>query len=302
MNDLVERVYRRVNPDDWDDGGNLSVVWPVSLEFVSLEQTRSTGLRSHGTSGGKIRCRHQPTSACATWVVTSHETENEMVDGSGCDKEITFAHLAAYAPVVKIESGDAEYLPQFVLKEPTDVIAYTAFWNGMCLPRNRAGGFGMKIRTYVYPMDVSFQGIDMVEVPCTDVVQPSGYYATTNFDGFLSHSIEAGAGRWSHVKAGNYWMEDEAVSGERHAPWSSGMLVWNVPIAWNYRYDSPSSSWPTGHYASTCKKIGTDSSFQQIYSIDYVGSVTIEKHDHVSTRSTNDVITVDYVIEHEGNH
>ena len=168
-------------------------------------------------------------------------------------------------------------------------------------PRGRAGGFGMKMSLYVYPMYVSFQGIDMVEVPCNDVVPPTGYYASTNFDGYLSHCSDAGAGWWHHVKPGNYWTEDEAGSGERHAPWCNGMLVWNVPIAWNYRCDDV-LSWPRNHYSSTCKKIGSDSTFQQIYGIDGTGSVSIDKFDHVCERNTNDVVAVDYVIVHEGGH
>ena len=61
-------------------------------------------------------------------------------------------------------------------------------------------------------------------------------------------------------------------------------------------------SWPRNHYSSTCKKIREDSAFQQIYGIDGTGSVTIEKFDHVVERNTNDVVAVDYVIVHEGDH
>ena len=251
--------------------------------------------------GERIKCRHQPTSVSVIWRVASYSAENVISDDSGCDKEITFAHLAVNKPIVEVECCNAEYLPQFVLIEPTDVVAYSAFWNGMCLPRARAGGFGMKMNLYVYPMYVSFQGIDMVEVPCNDVVPPIGYYASTNFNGYLSHCSDAGAGWWHHVKPGNYWTEDEACSGERHMPWSNGNLVWNVPIAWNYRFDDV-LSWPRNHYSSTCKRIGADSTFQQIYGIDCTGSVAIEKFDHVCERNTNDVVAVDYVIVHEGDH
>ena len=273
----------------------------VELEAVYVAPENPSHYRHIYGVGERIKCRHQPTSVSAIWRVASYVAENVMTDGSECDKEITFAHLAENKPRVEVECCSVEYLPQFVLVEPTDVIAYSASWNGTCLPRGRAGGFGMKMNLYVYPMHVSFQGIDMVEVPCNDVVPPIGYYASTNFDGYLSHCSDAGAGWWHHVKAGNYWTEDEVGSGERHMPWSNGILVWNVPIAWNYRFDD-TLSWPRNHYSSTCKKIREDSAFQQIYGIDGTGSVTIEKFDHVVERNTNDVVTVDYVIVHEGDH
>ena len=38
--------------------GNLGVVWPVSLEFVPLAPMRSSGLRSHGASGGTTIAVH----------------------------------------------------------------------------------------------------------------------------------------------------------------------------------------------------------------------------------------------------
>ena len=273
----------------------------VELEADYVAPENASQYRHIYGVGERIKCRHQPTSVSVIWRVTSYVAENVMTDGSGCDKEITLAHLAANKPIVEVECCNAEYSPQFVLIEPTNVVAYSASWNGTCLPRGRAGGFGMKMNLYVYPMYVSFQGIDMVEVPCNDVVPPIGYYASTNFDGYLSHCSDAGAGWWHHVKAGNYWTEDAAGSGERRTPWSNGVLVWDIPIAWNYRFDDV-LSWPRNHYSSTCKKIGLDSFFQQIYGIDGAGSVTIEKFDHISERNTNDVVTVDYEIVHEGNH
>ena len=253
--------------------------------------------------GEKVNCCHEPSDMVVTWSLTSHEYDNLIVDASACDNEITFSHLAQCAPGIRVSCLDADHYIQYTLIEPTDVIAYSAIWDGECLPCGRAGGFGMKMRMYVYPMHVSFQGIDMVEVPCSVVVPPIGYYNTTNFTGYLSHTLEAGAGYWHHVKSGNYWSEDHASSGERYGPWSGGMLVWNIPIAWNYRYDDPSDSWPNGHYASTCRKIGgSDATFQQVFFIDAEGLITIEKFDHVVERGTNDVIFVDDVLVHGGGH
>ena len=275
----------------------------VELEAVYVAPENTNQHRHVYGVGEKVNCCHEPSDMVVTWSLTSHEYDNLIVDASACDNEITFSHLAQCAPGIRVSCLDTDHYIQYTLIEPTDVIAYSAIWDGECLPRGRAGGFGMIMHIYVYPMYVSFQGIDMVEVPCSVVVPPIGYYNTTNFTGYLSHTMEAGAGYWHHVKPGNYWSEDHVFSGERYGPWSGGMLVWNIPIAWNYRYDNPSVSWPNGHYSSTCRKIGGgDATFQQVFFIDAEGSITIEKLDHVVERGTNDVIFVDDVLVHGGGH
>ena len=47
----------------------------------------------------------------------------------------------------------------------------------------------MQLWLYIDPLDVSFQGIDISEIPCTTVLKPEGYYATTNFDGVVVFEI-----------------------------------------------------------------------------------------------------------------
>jgi len=274
----------------------------VDLEAVYAAPANSNQNRHTYGVGETIKCSHTPVAVPLQWSLASHEYDNTIMEASGCDKEITFSHLSQNAPEIMVSSIDAVYHPQYALVEPSSVIVYLATWDGECLPRGRAGGFGMRMRMYVYPMYVSFQGIDMVEVPCNVALPPFGYYATTNYNGPLSHTMETGAGFWHHVKAGNFWSEDHATSGERQGPWNSGRLVWNIPIAWNYRYDDPSDSWPNGHYASTCKTVGNDSDVQQVYCISANGTITIEKFDHEAERSTNDVVIVDEIIVHEGAH
>ena len=90
-------------------------------------------------------------------------------------------------------------------------------------------------------MTVSFQGVKVFEVPCTNAVPPVGYFATTNFTGNLTHSQDAGAGCLFRIGDRNFWTVDEAGRSALYSNWSSGTLVWKVPIGWRrLRYEDDS--------------------------------------------------------------
>ena len=160
----------------------------------------------------------------------------------------------------------------------------------------------MDLALYIAPMTVSFQGIDVAEIPCNEYRPPEGYYATTNFDGVLSHSLAAGAGVWHHVSAGNYWCNDNAKSNRRKQVWSNGRMVWDVPIQWYERFEG-GTSWPLGLAFSGAKLIGgSPETYQQVFEISEEGLVSITKHSHCIDRNTNDVIRLDGVMVHDGSH
>ena len=155
---------------------------------------------------------------------------------------------------------------------------------------------------YVGPMYVSFCGIDMAEIPCDSIVPPSGYYASTNFTGVLSHTSAAGAGAWHHVGAGNRWCVDHAASGERSPPWSNGVMSWTIPIQWFQRLDS-ALSWPDGMTFSDGKLVGgVENAYLQTFEMSGDGVVKVTKHGHWISRSTNDVIRLDGRQVHGGEH
>ena len=82
------------------------------------------------------------------------------------------------------------------------------------------------------PMTVSFRGVKMVEVPCTNAVPPTGYFNSTNYNGHLAHTLDAGAGWTKRIGEGNYWTIDDAGRSTPYANWSAGQLVWKIPIGW----------------------------------------------------------------------
>jgi hypothetical protein len=60
------------------------------------------------------------------------------------------------------------------------------------------------------------------------------------------------------------------------SPWSSGGFMWNIPARWRVGDDGKTNSM-TG--------------WNQVFSIDGNGTVSIQKFGHGVTRTTNDVIT-----------
>ena len=160
----------------------------------------------------------------------------------------------------------------------------------------------MNLTLYIGPMDVSFQGIDVSEIPCASIVTPVGYYATTNFTGVLSHTADAGAGLWHHIKEGNRWGIDNAASNIRTPPWSEGRMTWKIPVQWYKRLDSP-TSWPERTVHPDGKLIGgSESAYLQVFEITADGTIKISKHGHWIDRTTEDVIRLDGKKVHGGIH
>ena len=86
-------------------------------------------------------------------------------------------------------------------------------------------------RVYVKPFDVSFSGVQIYEVPCTNAITPTGYFASTNYQGMLTH-VYPNAGYLHIPDRENYWATDRAGRTVPYANWSAGTLTWKVPIGW----------------------------------------------------------------------
>lgn len=252
--------------------------------------------------GELVELRHWPQSADVAWVVGEDDAGSSLLPGDDCDGVLRLHYRGEYAVDLRARCGGVEYSPSLSLVEPQEVLCREVEWDGGCLPRGLSGGFGMYQTLHVTPMYVSFCGIDMAEIPCDSVVPPSGYYASTNFAGSLSHTSAVGAGAWHHVGVGNRWCVDHAASGARTPPWSDGVMVWKIPIQWFQRLDS-SLSWLNGMTFSDGKLVGgSDSAYMQAFEMSGSGTVKVTKHGHWISRSTNDVIRLDGRQVHGGVH
>ena len=143
-------------------------------------------------------------------------------------------------------------------------------------------------------MNVSFQGVRFLEVPCYDVIQPTGYYATTNYTGPLSHNEAAGAGYLHTLKSGNYWTIDEAGRDVPYQNWSAGRLEWKIPIGWKrFQYDGEDFPRANGvdfakHKDETSRKLligNREDMYKQIFEIESDGTAVIRKFGYKLSRS-----------------
>lgn len=87
---------------------------------------------------------------------------------------------------------------------------------------------------YVVPAYVSFQGVQIREIPDESQSCPhQGYYDDRSKGGNWSHTANDGAGGWHTVLSSGYVMTDKA--GRRTSydtPWSAGWKEWAVPMEW----------------------------------------------------------------------
>lgn len=137
---------------------------------------------------------------------------------------------ASYAPNPTISYAGVPYAPLISLVEPQAVITPEVSWK-WCHDSGDVGQSILVTTNYISPMTVSFQDIMVAEIPCAETNTPTGYFATTNFTGFMAHSIDAGAGISRRVQEHNRWTVDSAGGG-LYRNWSAGQLTWNIPIGW----------------------------------------------------------------------
>ena len=109
----------------------------------------------------------------------------------------------------------------------------------------------MQLGIYVLPVDVSYSGLMVEEVPC-DRGSHGGYFDNVIFSGIWTHSSENGAGRWWNVsvvdnRVGGEDMVDTVAivsdlprvssdgeyTDDLDSSWMDGYVEWEVPFGWN---------------------------------------------------------------------
>ena len=138
---------------------------------------------------------------------------------------------AGTRPNITVTFAGSEYRPVMTVLEPSEVVSPSATGSGSFLPGRVALG-RLVVENYIGPFHVSFQGVKVSEIPCYDAIPPTGYYATTNYTGRLTHDEDAGAGNMYLITSGNYWRQDHAGYDSPVENWSAGTLTWKVPIGW----------------------------------------------------------------------
>ena len=162
--------------------------------------------------------------------VTDYDTFGGSLEIAPAAENVYRCPATDTSPDVTLRYKGVEYKPSMTVIEPQLVITREATGSGTFWP----GDVGMGIlttRNYIGPFNVSFSGVQIYEVPCTNAIPPTGYFATTNYTGPLMHDYP-NAGYLHIPDAQNYWATDEAGRDVPYSDWSAGTLTWKVPIGW----------------------------------------------------------------------
>ena len=233
--------------------------------------------------GEVVDCDSQPEMSSVTWT--------SVGKGAFILKDGSFEYkcpVRAEANGFYISGEDCRYVPLTSVVEPLSVLARDAGCKIVPgISPGQAGGILLTQRLYVLPLDVSFSGVRIEEVPNVGGSH-SGYFADTFFLSEWLHGKAQRAGNWLTVFGDNRFLNDEAgflralpqldergfVSTSGTNGWTNGNLTWEVPCGWadsNVEEDDD----PIGTFAHDAR---------QIMTIDAQGNVGIQKYGNTVQR------------------
>jgi hypothetical protein len=194
---------------------------------------------------------------------------------------------------LRVTYGGVEYEPALTIVEPNGVTARSPKDINYGKHPGEAGWVGMELEVYVEPLDVSFFGLAVEEVPC-DTGTHTGYFNNPYFSDMWYHTRNNQAGNWVDVSLGNFFAYDRAAiackldqilmidstGNSVEAGWIDGCIVWDVPFGWN----ESGTSGETAPY----KTFATGTTQEMV--IFNNGRTGVRKLGNQIVRMTNDVV------------
>ena len=218
----------------------------------------------------------------------------QVYDADASAQRVYICPATGKSPNITIAFNGVEYRPAMTVVEPSEVVSPTASgsWD---IGFGHVGFGNLEVENFIAPFHVSFQGVRVAEIPCDDAIPPTGYFATDNYTGPLTHNADAGAQFQIRVQANNRWRQDSAGSNRVIDNWSEGTLVWKIPIGW-LRLQSEGENDITGVIKCDYESYGNTNSrplliggradaYTQTFNIDSSGTTTLEKFGWRMTRS-----------------
>ena len=198
------------------------------------------------------------------------------------------------APDLTVSCKDSQYKPVMTIVEPSEVVSPAAFWSGD-FGLGQVGFGRLSVTNYIGPFHVSFEGVRVAEIPCNEAIPPTGFFTTSYYNGSLTHDYNAGARYQINVTTNNYWRKDDAGADNPIENWSSGELVWKIPIGWKrlrYVDDNGAIYVDECDYESYTNKTtrplligGRTDAYTQTFRIETDGTAVVEKFGWRSIRT-----------------
>jgi len=225
-----------------DDASLTAVKLRLESEYVA----RDNHCQNRHTYGVGERVKFNVTPALSTVelrVVKSdtgkesvYDTfENEFTVNASAQRIYT-CPIVSTPPDITVSFAGSRYRPIMKIVGPSHVVTQSAAFDGVCWPVGECGEAGLQTVNYIAPFHVSFQGIAVSEIPCNEAIPPTGYF--TNLTSHLTHGTGEGAGLAMWIKPNNYWTTDNAFTTSFFPNWSSGTLIWKIPIGWHRKAPS----------------------------------------------------------------
>lgn len=171
---------------------------------------------------------------------------------------------------VRIRVGDIDVFYQLEILAPSHYIVSGLNSVYYDVP-NEAGLFEMDFSLKVFPTNVSFYAVDVIELPCV-ATNAVGYYLQPSCADELDHG-KRGAGFWREVGVSND-SSDIAQYGYCEKPWlDGGSFTWPIPNAWRVR----------GRHSQTNLFESADQRFE----LDSNGTARLNKFGYWGERTTN---------------
>ena len=142
------------------------------------------------------------------------------------------AHIPC-ADFVGIQFSGVRYCVDFSVVAPMSYQIHTIATNYVA-SIGQSGGFVAELYGSVLPKEVSFENVEIIEIPCVSV-DAVGYYAQPSKVHLHDHG-RYGAGVWVNVEIYNQ-MYDCIAMEINSQPWSDGEFSWPIPNAWRVKND-----------------------------------------------------------------
>ena len=273
---VVTGTFIENDTDESFDDEDKATAIKVEIKPVLNAPENDSAYRHKFGVGELVQCKYSPATAGVSW----HSKGQGAFSVAGSDARYR-CPLSAESNGIEIRGGGAEYTPVTSVVEPVSVMAQDIGYRVEGVQSGQAGGVLLTMTLHAMPMDVSFLGVKMEEVPDAEASK-DGYFEDSYFMREWYHGRDQYAGIWRTVTEDNQFLADDAgfntslpqldergfVSPTGTNGWVSGYLTWDVPCGWAApsveEHDEPIGTFATRQ--------------QQVMTIDSSGNCEIRKH------------------------
>ena len=162
-----------------------------------------------------------------------------------------------------------------------------------------SGWVGMKLSLYLLPRTVSFDWIEMEEVPVpsSEAIRPTGYFYLRPDVMHSTHDAEMGAGKWFRPRLSDgSWTHDKARMPYACPPfviddppeWTQGTMRWAIPVGCGELVSDAN-----GGVERALRRVLNPNPTDQVYEMEAGGTLTIRKYNHSIRRDVSGRVWLD---------